>query len=276
MSQAVNAADITTLLRARYQPPEWAFLDELHDSTGAGASRRFDAVAFGCWPSSKFVRLGFEVKVSRGDFGRELDDHKKRAALEETCHQVYFVVPAGICHVREIPEPWGLLQVSGEGLRALVKPKHRDVGRVPEALAICAIRRLIERDLAYQKRHYLFEGTEITQTDLDNRVEVVLGNAHGKLDAELAKVREQQEALTGMRQAVERDAGRWWEIWRQVLDAAEGRRSRHPPSQNPPTQEQLLEAISRIRYRGRTELEDRLRAARGTIDAILSAMADVL
>jgi len=269
-----NAAGIVALLHARYHPPEWALLEELQDSTGAGSSRRFDAVAFNCWPSSKFVRLGFEVKVSRSDFARELEDHKKRAALEAVCHQVFFVVPTGVCVAREIPEPWGLLQVSGEGLRALVKPRHREVGPIPEPLAVCAIRRLMERDLAYQKRHYIFDGAEVTQADIDIRAAAAVEKARAKMDAELAKVQEQQQVLAASRRLVEQDAGRWWEIWRQVADAATGRRSWHPPSPTPPTQEQLIEAIALIRHRGRAELENKLRTTRDTIDAMLSAMAE--
>lgn len=90
----IAAGGLLALIRARYPGPEWAVLDELHDGTGGSGTRRFDAVAFNCWPSRGFVRLGFEIKVTRGDFARELADHAKRAALERHCHEVYFVVTA--------------------------------------------------------------------------------------------------------------------------------------------------------------------------------------
>lgn len=61
-------------------------------------------LAFNCWPSRGFVRLGFEIKVTRGDFARELGDHAKRAALERHCHEVYFVVGPGVCAPRDVPE----------------------------------------------------------------------------------------------------------------------------------------------------------------------------
>lgn len=110
----IAAGGLLALIRARYPGPEWAVLDELHDGTGGSATRRFDAVAFNCWPSRGFVRLGFEIKVTRGDFARELADHAKRAALEKHCHEVYFVVGPNVYAARDVPEPWGLLEVRGE------------------------------------------------------------------------------------------------------------------------------------------------------------------
>lgn len=48
----IQAGGLLKLIRARYQTPEWAVLDELHDGTGSTATRRFDAVAFNCWPAA--------------------------------------------------------------------------------------------------------------------------------------------------------------------------------------------------------------------------------
>lgn len=268
----MTAADLIAMLHARYQPPEWALLDELHDSTGAGATRRFDAVAFNCWPSGRFVRLGFEVKVSRSDFARELADHAKRAALEEQCHQVFFVVPPGVCLPREVPEPWGLLQVAGDSLRALVKPRHREVGPVAEPLAVCAIRRLKEQEIARQKRHYTLDGVELTQEDLDALVERKLERRSAALDQERQALAKQEQEITAMQREVERDAGRWWEIWRMVQNAADGRSSWRPMTREPPTKEQLLEAVALIRDRGRADLTGNLRAARASLDATLAAI----
>lgn len=229
-------------------------------------------MAFGCWPSSGFVRLGFEVKVARGDFLRELEDHAKRAALEQHCHQVWFVVPAGVCEPREIPEPWGLLQVAGDGLRARVKAQHRAVGPVAEPLAVGAIRRLVEAQQAEARRHHRFDGVELTQDDLDRRVDELTASARARLARDQAAAAERMQKVDEARQAFEAEAGVWWDVWAQVRTAAEGYRLAPQHAKIPPTRAQILEAVHRIRERGRDSLAASLRAARDRCDAALLAL----
>jgi hypothetical protein len=54
-------------------PGRWVFCREVQASTGAYADvQRFDAVAVGLVPSTKYARVVYEVKVSRSDWLREL------------------------------------------------------------------------------------------------------------------------------------------------------------------------------------------------------------
>jgi hypothetical protein len=54
-------------------PGRWVFVREVQASTGAYSDiQRFDAVAVGLVPSVKYARIVYEVKVSRGDWLREL------------------------------------------------------------------------------------------------------------------------------------------------------------------------------------------------------------
>lgn len=270
----MNAADLIRLLHKRYQPPEWAVLEELHNGTGATASRRFDAVAFNCWPSSGFVRYGFEVKVSRSDFARELENHEKRAALEAACHQVWFVVSAGVCQPREVPEPWGLLTVAGEQLRTLVKAQHRQVGPVPESLALCAIRRMVEQAAEYQRRHYILDGAELTQADIDAFVERKMGASYEVIELQRMEVQRDRDKLREERTKFETDADRWRGVWAMVTHAAD-QRGRHLIQTEPPTRDAVREALERIRTRGSGDLADKLRATRDHLDSVLAALAEL-
>jgi hypothetical protein len=273
----IQAGGLLAMIRARYQPTEWAVLDELHDGTGSTATRRFDAVAFNCWPSRGMIRLGFEIKVSRADFTKELAAHEKRAALEQHCHEVYFVVGPDVCKPREIPEPWGLLEVRGDKLHCTHKAPHRKVGAVAETLAVCAIRRLTEANAAQAGRHYLFEGEQVTQEDMDARVDNAIKGAREMVERIRQDFAAQHAVFSADRLAFARDAGQWWRVWRDLEGAAQGRRSRgfDPPKCDPPTQDQIDDAIARLRMRGSAELESRLRGAQESIEAALKALAPV-
>ena len=51
----------------------WVFCREVNEETGLwGEGQRFDAVAVGLVPSNRYARIVFEIKVSRGDWLREL------------------------------------------------------------------------------------------------------------------------------------------------------------------------------------------------------------
>lgn len=270
----MNAADLLRMIRARYQGPEWAVLDELHDGTGGSATRRFDAVAFNCWPSRGFIRLGFEIKVSRADFSKELSAHEKRAALERHCHEVYFVVSAGVCTAREIPEPWGLLEVRGDKLHCTRKPAHRKVDKLDESFGVCAIRRLTEAADAERQRHYRFDGAELTQADIDARVGEALKGEREHIERERLRVAEAKAELYRAQEAFQRDAGAWWKVWRALERAADGYGTSYGAASmcEPPTLAQLAATIDRIRLRASAELEQRLRHVHASIGAAIEAM----
>ena len=272
----IQAGGLLKMIHARYQPTEWAVLDELHDGTGADVKRRFDAVAFNCWPSRGMIRLGFEIKVSRADFTKELAAHEKRAALERHCHEVYFVVGPDVCKPREIPEPWGLLEVRGDKLHCTHKAPHRKVGPVAETLAICAIRRLSEAMAAERSRHYRLDDAELTREALDKLIQDKLSAGHEALFRDQMKVRDGHDALAQERRVFVAEQARWWAVWRDIEAAAKGWHRgdyRLPDTLVPPTREQIDEAIARLRMQGAGDLEQRLRSAHASIGAALEAMA---
>lgn len=123
------AQEIVDLLALRHSKD--VFIPECKD----GPTHYTSHVRMDAWAMNKSwahpVVSAYEVKVSRADF---LKDNKWPAYLP-LCNQFYFVAPAGLIDLSELPAEAGLLTASGKGngARLLTKKKapHRDV-KIPE------------------------------------------------------------------------------------------------------------------------------------------------
>jgi len=82
----VTEADVLDALRYRHRPPAWAFLEKVRNGTGYQRdARTADAIAMSVWPSRGLTLHGFEVKVVRGDWLRELRDPEKADEFFKYC-----------------------------------------------------------------------------------------------------------------------------------------------------------------------------------------------
>ena len=91
---------------------EWLFLRELRVGTGRqnGGAQRLDAFALNTLPHTAMKRVCYEVKTSRGDFLSELKHPIKRRIGMRYSNEFYFVTPAALVHVGEIPPECGLVE----------------------------------------------------------------------------------------------------------------------------------------------------------------------
>jgi len=113
----MSASTIYDLLAKRYPAPEWAFFTEVRNSTGyASKVRTADALAMSLWPSRGIHLHGFEVKVSRSDWRRELKEPEKAEDFARLCDFWWIVAPHGIVPVDELPQAWGLIEQRGKRL----------------------------------------------------------------------------------------------------------------------------------------------------------------
>ncbi len=118
MTERFTEAEILGALRRRYSEPgnggsgRYAFLT--HVRTGAAFDQQeMDAVVVCLWPSDNHAVLGFEVKVSRSDWRREiLPDTSKSDRARRLCDLWWIVAPAGVVGAAELPVGWGLLLAS--------------------------------------------------------------------------------------------------------------------------------------------------------------------
>ncbi len=111
------AARVLAALARRYKAPEFALFAQVGNGTGFTGNRYADAMAMSLWPSRGLYLYGFEIKVSRSDWLRELRDPAKAEDVASYCDFWHVVVPSDeIVELAELPAPWGLLRVSGRGV----------------------------------------------------------------------------------------------------------------------------------------------------------------
>jgi hypothetical protein len=108
-TEAITTASIRALLRKRYAPNEWAFLEEVAPKTG-GSTSYADGVAINLWRSRGLGIYGFEIKVSRSDWLREMKKPAKAEGVFTYCDGWYVVAPPGVVQTGELPAAWGYLE----------------------------------------------------------------------------------------------------------------------------------------------------------------------
>lgn len=148
----------------------WIFFPE--------APTGIDAFAVNCYASQRNERVGYEIKVSRSDFLKELRSPEKTKRSAAYCNRFYFACPSppDVIKPKEVPDPYGLVYVSAKGRSRIVKratwvdqaPGWRFVG-------------LLLRRLAQMEGH---DGTADTEDRVEgDRLSEPAGDAEGRAPA---------------------------------------------------------------------------------------------
>jgi hypothetical protein len=129
--------DLDDLLHAHFIRPEdrlasagagAVYLTEVTAPGGSG--RRADAVHIGLWQSRGAGRIDVcELKTSRSDFRRELDQPAKAEAWWPYSSAFWIVAPStDIAPPEELPPGWGLMvpKANSRRFRVVVKPAERE------------------------------------------------------------------------------------------------------------------------------------------------------
>lgn len=111
--------DIFTLLRRKYAQPEgeWVFMAEVAARPAGGGFA--DGVAVNTWRSRGHAVHGFEVKVSRADWLRELKSPAKAEPVFRYCDYWFLVAEKDIVKPGELPAAWGHLERRGASLHVV-------------------------------------------------------------------------------------------------------------------------------------------------------------
>ena len=113
-----TVAELRARLRTRFPQQAWALFWEVRDGTGfITAGRTADAIAMGLWPSRGLEVHGFELKLTRHDWQRELSKPEKAEAIQGYCDRWWVVAPDGVVADGELPRTWGLLEAPARGLK---------------------------------------------------------------------------------------------------------------------------------------------------------------
>ena len=209
----ITAESIKALIAQKYSEDKFATFFELRSSTD-GAMGSIDAFVMNVWPSSKFPRYAFEIKVSRADLMHELIRPEKRQWSFDMSNEFWFVCAAGICKPDEIPENCGLMVVSKNGrmLRTIKRAQWREAQPLKER-QIAAIIRAASRMQKYPETLiWLRAGEEIDIDELDvivrgRRDEVDNGDIEKKARAMARDLFDKQNADMAKYAEVMREAG---------------------------------------------------------------------
>lgn len=136
-SPSLTTAELQDHLAAKYPRDRYALFFDVPDNVGTHQRRRADAIAVGCWNSVGHLIEGFELKVSRADWLRELKSVNKADPFIERCDRWWLVTASpAIAKVEEIPACWGWMAYGKGGLRVqrpaprLPQHKPEEIGRL--------------------------------------------------------------------------------------------------------------------------------------------------
>jgi hypothetical protein len=105
---------VIAALREMFDRESYAFLPGVPDATGYGKNRTADALAMSLWPSRGLDLIGFEVKVARSDWLKELKAASKAESICRYCDRWYIVAgSADLVRSNELPSTWGLIAPRG-------------------------------------------------------------------------------------------------------------------------------------------------------------------
>ncbi len=105
---------------------QWLYAEEVRMNTGFGPDtslptghpvrigweQRIDAYAMHTWPSQQYRRIAYEVKVTRSDLRRELEQPGKQDAALAVSNLLYLVLDHELRYDDlPVPPAWGIMQL---------------------------------------------------------------------------------------------------------------------------------------------------------------------
>lgn len=148
-----SEASLTQMLADKYSGRDWAFVPKVPDGTGMAKLRTADGLAMSLWPSKGLHLHGFEIKVARGDWLKEIQDPSKANAFARFCHYWWIVAPAGVLKIEELPSDWGWMCPTPSGnLRTKKAPTFRQTPEVIDYALLAGIFRACLRSSDTEQR----------------------------------------------------------------------------------------------------------------------------
>jgi hypothetical protein len=126
---------------------------QVRNGAGFYASRTLDAVVLDTWPSEGLMLHGLEIKCTKSDFRRELQNTEKADGFLGYLDLFSIVAPPGVVDLALLPPKWGLYcPTENDNLRARRRPldlQTKDARRTMDrSLAAAFARALVDRSLS--------------------------------------------------------------------------------------------------------------------------------
>ena len=152
VNAGLSAKTIREALERHYRKPGGDRDGEIliPEVAAPGSTRRADLVRIGMWASRGTGVNVHEIKVSRADWLRELDDPAKAEAWWPYCNRFWLVTVPGVVAEGELPGGWGLMEMPASGRRFKVRvpaESRKDV-RLTVPLLVELLRRADNQRLA--------------------------------------------------------------------------------------------------------------------------------
>lgn len=145
-TKLTTETDVYAALCRRFPPPAWAMFAGVSNGTGGRARRWADAVGMSIWPSRGLEIVGFEIKVSRRDWIRELKNPKKADEVGRYCDRWWIAAGAkDLVPNEELPPAWGLLVPHGDTMKIVVDAKKLEPKALDRPFLAAILRRAAER-----------------------------------------------------------------------------------------------------------------------------------
>lgn len=183
-----SAAAVLSAARAKLWPAQsHALLEQVRQRTGygAGPDRYADAVVMSLWPSRGLWLAAVEVKVSRGDWLRELRDPRKAEAIFKFARFRWLVTSEGVVHPGECPDAWGHAEVNRAGKVQVVRDAPSNDAYPPTLEFIASVM----RNAAGQQETVRAEGFTAGVASVDTSKLEEAQKALDETSRELAQVR---------------------------------------------------------------------------------------
>jgi len=146
MEMTYTSDQLFDLLKNKYRSPKGSFestviLSEVPNGTGGFQSRWIDAAVFEMWPSKGLSRSAFEIKVTRSDFLRELQQPEKHRWCKECFHYFWFIAPKDVVQsIEELPAGAGWMYPAGTKLCIKKHATRNDTPRLDDKLLAAFMR----------------------------------------------------------------------------------------------------------------------------------------
>ncbi len=104
------------LIAWRSNGGQYVVVGAVRTARGFNSSRTVDAIEVGLWPSRGHRFTGYEIKVSKSDFRRELKDAEKGQESAKFLSAYSLAVPKSLgIAAGDVPDDWGLVELYDDG-----------------------------------------------------------------------------------------------------------------------------------------------------------------